>query len=78
MQVSAPQYVARAWVAKENRFVLGYAQGNGCAACNNTCPCSKPSPDKAQATPQSFGTMWYDSADSFKEVQVSVKPILLS
>lgn len=41
-QVTQHQFVARAWLPGgpngQGRFSLGVAQGDNCAACDNTCP----------------------------------------
>ncbi len=37
--MQTPEYVTRSWVNNENRFILGNAQPDNCAACGNVCPC---------------------------------------
>ena len=72
--MTSTDFDARAWLNNQNRFILGFAQGDNCADCNNTCPCTTPSnsPDGFRAS-LSFTTLLFDEHKDgiFQEVPVS-------
>ena len=75
LQVQAPEYVTRAWVSRENRFILGNAQPDNCAACGNRCPCDSANrTNGAYDAPLSHMLLRYQPFGEHLPLEVPVSP----